>query len=331
MFINHLVRYFPNISSIVKYTYASMGIFTSAEIFIALSAYAAGKNNLKFNHLIFGKSSIRKKLLNRFFKLYLVHIGMLALVIILSAGTTWVIPSQTEVLNISLITKFFYGCILLFQPPLLDILPMYLLFTLLTPSLLSPDKKRVFLVLLISFSTWLLLQCFTFLKYQRFTGNYVLPYFNIAGWQFLYCVSVVVFSAKIVKDNLRICGIISFIVCFLLYYFLTLHDASFIEYNYLTSRTNMGIFRLLNVVCIGVLCLSLNFNFNKYKIVSPFSKMGANSLLVFFLHAIVFYINHFYIYRYAYRFSTPAQIATFISLVCIPLVCIYIIDYFRAK
>ncbi len=318
-------------SGVLKYTYASMGVFTSAEIFIALSAYAVGRNNHKYNHLIFGKSSIIKKTLKRFFKIYFVHICMLALVIILSSGTTWLIPSQKEVLNISLITKFFYGCILLFQPPLLDILPMYLLFTLLTPNLLNPEKKRVALVLLISFTAWLLLQCFSFLKYQRFTGNFVLPYFNIIGWQFLYCLAVVIFSAKIVKDNLKTFGILSFIICLLLYYFLLQHDASYIEHNYLTSRTNMGIFRVLNVICIGLLCLALNFNFNKFRFLIIFSKIGANSLLVFFLHAIVFYVNHFYIYKYAYRFSAPAQVATFLSLLILPLVCIYIIDYFRAK
>lgn len=318
--INHLGRFFPSISWIIKYTYSMFGIVTSAEIFLAISAYSIYKSSIDKEGQYYPEQILIKKAVRRFVKLYTVHIVLLALVVLLSLGSNWQFAEQKISIDYPASNKFFYGMMFLFQPALFDILPLYLFFSVLNPFLIaSVERGRFRYLFLLSTICWALVSLFGFFRYERFTDNFVLPFFHLLAWQFLYCCLILLFSREsFIKVHKNFFLIGSICLNALLFIYGHFHWGNNIEEYYLTSRQYMGPIRILNVLSLSVLILSIGLSWGESRFSNIVHWIGANALTIFSLHVIIFYINRFYIYNYAYYWSSYLQVITYLVLVILP-------------
>jgi hypothetical protein len=116
------------------------GFVSSAEGFVFISALLVGR--LYIRDLVQNPANVRAKLWKRSFKIYGYHLLMLALAFTVVAG--FAVHSRkvalTNLLNFYLahpVVAIAGSVLLLYCPPLLDILPMYVTFLFFTPALLS--------------------------------------------------------------------------------------------------------------------------------------------------------------------------------------------------
>jgi hypothetical protein len=139
-----------------------IGFISSAEGFVFISALLVGR--LYIRELLVDASGVRMQLWKRSFKIYSYHLLMLAFAFTVAAA----FAVHTHRAAISNLLDFYLAhpfvaiigsVLLLYCPPLLDILPMYVTFLFFTPLLLSASvrfgwKKILFLSGLV----WLLAQ-----------------------------------------------------------------------------------------------------------------------------------------------------------------------------
>lgn len=139
-----------------------IGFISAAEGFVGLSAMLVGR--IYFGKLLQDEAGVRKKLWKRSLKIYGYQLILLALLFTVAAAFA-VHTDRTAILN--LLTFYlahpFEGVIcsvlLIYCPPLFDILPMYIVFLFLTPLILSMAKRVGWRwVLAISAGVWLAAQ-----------------------------------------------------------------------------------------------------------------------------------------------------------------------------
>jgi hypothetical protein len=128
------------------YANQPLGFVSAAEGFVFLSAFLVGA--IYARQLIEkGLAHVKDRLLRRAGKLYLTHLALLVFAFTLVAGIA--VVSGRETLHNHL--AFFFhsplwasiaGPLLLYEPPLLDILPMYVVFLALSPLILHVASKR---------------------------------------------------------------------------------------------------------------------------------------------------------------------------------------------
>lgn len=117
------------------------GYVSAAEGFVLLSGFIAG---LVFTRRLdrHGPAAVRSALQKRALQIYLCHVALLMFLftIVASLGVALERAAVTNLLGFFLdqpIQALFGGLLLLYRPPLLDILPMYAAFLLVTPALLA--------------------------------------------------------------------------------------------------------------------------------------------------------------------------------------------------
>jgi hypothetical protein len=138
------------------------GFISSAEGFVFLSALLVGR--LYIRELVQNPEGVRMRLWMRSLKIYGYH--MLLLTFAFTVGTTWAVHTHraaiTNLLNFYLnhpATAIVGSALLLYCPPLFDILPMYVLFLFLTPLILSAALRVGWRIMLAgSALIWLLAQ-----------------------------------------------------------------------------------------------------------------------------------------------------------------------------
>ncbi len=139
------------------------GYVSAAEGFVLLSAYMAG--------LVYGRTAVKKGIpamsdafWRRAFKVYASHLATLLFLFTLIAGLGLSLDqgAAKNLMAFYLVDPFRAlraGALLLYKPPLLDILPMYVLFMLVSPWLMSWGLRRGWSgVLGLSALLWLLAQ-----------------------------------------------------------------------------------------------------------------------------------------------------------------------------
>jgi len=128
------------------YSNQPFGFLSAAEGFVFLSAFLVGSTYTRKlrDH---GSSYVRDKLWRRAGKLYVAHLGLLVFLFTVVAALA--VESGRPALHNHLAVFFasplratLASVVLLYQPPLLDILPMYIAFLALTPWLLTYGAKR---------------------------------------------------------------------------------------------------------------------------------------------------------------------------------------------
>lgn len=196
MTLTHLPTRFSSYSSQV------FGFVSAADGFVFLSAFLTGA--IYARKLAAGQHvAVRSSLLLRAGRLYLWHLGLLlfAFTVIAAIGSYGHRPALHNLLSFYFEAPevaLWTAPLLLYQPPLLDILPMYIVFVIATPWLLSGARREGWRkLLLLSGLIWVFAQLggrrLLLEALNAATGVHVatipehaLGSFNWFGWQLLW-------------------------------------------------------------------------------------------------------------------------------------------------
>jgi hypothetical protein len=187
-----------------------LGYVSAAEGFVLLSAYMAGivYTQRERRH---GEERMREAFLRRAWKIWLCQAALLVFLfsIVAAIGVVGRQPAVTDMISFYLdqpFTAFVAGLLLIYSPPLLDILPMYILFMLASPVLLLHGLYRGWTgILAASIALWLAAQFdagrWLYESLVRATG---LPVpaeqngaFELLGWQFLWVLGLWMGSSSV--------------------------------------------------------------------------------------------------------------------------------------
>ena len=185
-----------------------LGFVSAAEGFVMLSGFVAGlvytQRQLRDGHAV-----MRDAFFKRALKLYVCQAALLVFLlgVVGLVGVAMHQPAITDLVSFFLdnpLTALFSGLLLLYNPPLLDILPMYVLFMILSPLLLLHASRHGWsAIVIVSGLVWLAAQFgLSQAGYDalvRFTGMPV-PFretgaFEMLAWQFMWVVGLWVGSS----------------------------------------------------------------------------------------------------------------------------------------
>ncbi|RYX97633.1 MAG: OpgC domain-containing protein [Comamonadaceae bacterium] len=139
------------------------GYVSAAEGFVLLSAYMAGMVYARLARKK-GIDAMRKAFFKRALKVYLAHAATLLFLftVIAFVGIKVDQPAVKDLMSFYLshpAPALAWGLLLIYAPPLLDILPMYIVFMLVSPWVLAHALRRGWIgVMVLSMAFWLLAQ-----------------------------------------------------------------------------------------------------------------------------------------------------------------------------
>lgn len=192
---------------LTRFANQPLGFVSAAEGFVFLSAFLVGTI---YSPLLLerGIGFVRARIWNRTRQLYSYHIGLLLFAFTIVAGIAYLGPSQPLR---NFLAPFFHSPgwtsfaapLLLYQPPLMDILPMYIAFLALTPLLLQFTARHGWrLPLILSALMWVAaqLQVGSGLYNLLSAGGYPLPRdawssFDWFAWQLVWTMGLWLGSA----------------------------------------------------------------------------------------------------------------------------------------
>ena len=283
-----------------------LGFISSAEGFVFISALLVGR--LYMRDALKDPGRVRVKLWKRSFKIYGYHLIMLSLAFTVLAQ----IAIHTHKAALTNLLSFYFAhpflamagsVLLLYCPPLLDILPMYVTFLFFTPIVLSAATKLGWRwVLAASFFVWLLAQY----GMRDVIHNWVvhithLPIplqetgaFNLFAWQMVWTVGMwlgarsAIGTVPLDKTPAWVGGL-SAMVCV---FFVGVRFGWFGPA--LTAQTlglkldkwQIGPLRLLNLVAFTLFAYWMRKYILKLIAVEPFLTLGKASLRVFCAHIV---------------------------------------------
>jgi hypothetical protein len=179
-------------SSLRRFTDQPLGFFTTAECFVFLSAFLAGLLFRKRAEKL-GFDVARSSSIHRAGRIYRAHLVTLSFAFVLGSFFLSELPGITNLLDHYLMNPWAAiggSLALLFRPPLMDILPMYILFSFLTPAAFGAARRWGWkMVLLVSFSVWFIAQ--THVRDILVSASKNLPFielgpFDLLAWQLLW-------------------------------------------------------------------------------------------------------------------------------------------------
>jgi len=300
MTLTHLpTRVSPYSNQVVGYVSAAEGFILMAAILVArIHRNAAEK---------YGAPAAHRKLLQRVLRIYGYHLGLLAFAFsACAAAAAWLhrIPLQ-NLLDFYLehpLQALLAAPALIYNPPLLDILPMYIVFMLATPLLLAGAKRWGWRAVLIgSGSIWLLAQFhlrewlyaavahFGFPIPLRETGA-----FDLFGWQFLWTIGLCLGSAKAAalfsKAHIPkwVVGLSAAIALAL---FVCRHSnfdllTGPVLFDALVNKWRLSVLRLFDAAAIGVLLVRFGAPLAETRLGVRLAMLGRASLEVFSTHVV---------------------------------------------
>jgi hypothetical protein len=289
MTIDHL----PSVLS--KWVYEALGFVTAAEGFVFLSGLVAG---LLYTRVAIkeGDRAMWTRACKRAALIYSYHFAVFLLVL---AALRTVAPKEFLWSNWrisiegSLPTAILSGALLVYQPWLLDVLPMYCVFVLLTPIIIRRAQagKSVY-VLGTSFLVWALAQYRfrDFLSHSLFSGVPVhLGDFDVLGWQFLFVIGVLMGFSRYQSDERcleRFRPAIPIALALVMGLFLCKHR--FIsgllpsdDWALLAGKKSLGPLRLMNFFALCFLTLFAAKHVKPGLITRVLAYLGKHSLQVF--------------------------------------------------
>ena len=194
MVMTHLPTLLPN------YTNQPFGFVSASEGFIFLSALFTGRIYFRLAEHN-GYPAMRKKIGMRTLRLYGYHALLLAFAFLVAVPTA----THGDRPNLHNLLDFYFTAgpkqsvieafLLIYRPPLLDILPMYIIFLLLTPLMLTLAKRIGWTPILAGSATLWFLAHLGFRAAEHDFVNQVLGVripinqmgsFDMWGWQFLW-------------------------------------------------------------------------------------------------------------------------------------------------
>ena len=287
------------------------GFVSAAEGFVLLSAYVSG---LVYSRLAQrqGIGAMRRAFGKRVYKVWLAQAATLAFLFTIIAGLGVRIeqPAVTNLLTYYLAQPrdaFLSGLLLVYEPPLLDILPMYIFFMLLSPWVLGFALRRGWRgAMLLSATLWAGAQFgLSEWVYGIAASHFELsvPYgemgsFNTFGWQFLWFAGLCIGAGRQAPDAkpLRFPGwLVALAAAAALYCLVWRHfgehgQAPFggdAELNLLFDKWRLGPLRLANLVALGIVALRFGPGLiERLPRLRALEAMGSASLPVFCAHLV---------------------------------------------
>jgi hypothetical protein len=285
MTINHLP------TELRTYTDQSLGLFSAAEGFVFLSGLIAGwvyTRKLRER----GREGLRSASMGRAKSIYAWHIAafLTAFICVQLTGHFLGFCSTTA-------PRLFFehpleslglGLSLLYQPGLLDLLPMYCAFVLLLPVVInSLEAGRRWLVLGVSGAVWLSMQWAPDL-----TGQAAYPIntgtFNLFAWQFLFVAGITIGHARIsgaaqvAKPSRWVMAAAAAVGA----YGIGLRHGVFPPlwpdalYGVFLNKPSLGLLRMADFGCVAYLLAIFGERFPRALVARPLALLGQNSLPV---------------------------------------------------
>ena len=288
-----------------------IGFVSSAEGFVFISALLVGR--LYFRELIRDASVVRNRLWKRSLQIYGYHLVMLALVFTVAAA----FAEHTHKAAISNLLDFYLAhpfvaivgsVLLLYCPPLLDILPMYVTFLFFTPLLLSWAVrfgwKRI---LFCSGCVWLAAQ----FGLRDVVHNWVVHVthlniplqetgaFNLFAWQAVWAVGCWIGARSAMRQETFSDppGWLAAASCLLCLGFIGVRwgwlgphltqQALGIQLN----KWQIGPLRVINLITFSIVVYWLRRHLVKFVAIEPFLTLGKASLRVFCTHILFVFVG----------------------------------------
>jgi hypothetical protein len=282
------------------------GFVGAAEGFIFLSALFTGRIYFRVAEHD-GYPAMTRKLCARTLRLYGYHLLLLAFAFLVAVP----IASHGDRPGLHNLLDFYFmagarqavteAALLIYRPPLLDILPMYIIFLLLT-AVAIPLARRIGWkpILWTSFSFWVLAQ-FGFRNAEHtFMMRYIptriplneMGSFDLWAWQFLWFVGVWL-GVRWAEGNLEIeawakrvvvPSVVIGVVCFIMRRKLA-HGFELGAFEFLFDKWHLGAIRILDFGAVAAL-LILSQSITKRAAIRPLVLLGQSSLQVFCVHLL---------------------------------------------
>ena len=287
------------------------GFVSGAEGFIFLSALFTGRIYFLAAERN-GYRAMAKQLWMRTARLYLYHVALLGVAFglvahLASAGNRPALHNLLDFYFAAPKQALIYAALLIYRPPLLDILPMYITFLLLTPLILKAVKKPNYwrLILSAGFTLWLLAQFgLRQILYDfgtRVTGiNIPLSAtgsFDLFAWQFMWLVGLYC-GVRWAKDELPVGEwakrmLIPAIVIVPILVVLRHSVGHGIElgmFEVSFDKWHLGVVRIINFAAIAALLIRFQ-SVVKALAIRPLVLMGQASLQVFCAHVLFCFVG----------------------------------------
>lgn len=279
---------------LTAYTYEPLGFVSAASAFVLLSAYmyAYTTRNTPPTYSALGAQSWKRAA-----KLYRYHLALFALLVLLTVLS----PVHDDYLgrqfypsDMPVWKALFYGALLLHQPKLMQLLPMYLVLSLASPAMLMAFRRGWFgLVFGLSFTLWLWGQFFDPLEWLVAvidTGT-LAGDFNLFSWQLLWVAGLYIGFVHGVEKRKVLVGqpwVLRLAIAAALVFFLDRHD--FVQFadslDFYTENPDVRVLRLLNIFCQVVIFCHLVRFLPADKGIPWFRLLGRYSLPVFCFHVL---------------------------------------------
>jgi hypothetical protein len=282
-------------SSLRPFTDQPLGFFSTAECFVFVSAFLAGMLFRKRAEKL-GFAAARSSSIQRAGRIYRAHLVTLAFAFLLGSFFLSELPGIKNMLDRYLMDPWaaIAGSLaLLFRPPLMDILPMYVLFSFLTPAAFGAAQRWGWkTVLFVSSSTWIIAQ--TQVREILITASKDLPFvqlgpFDLLAWQLLW-VGGLFFGQRFLENRallpkshlLRTLLVLS-AIAFLFWRWISITKGPFpVTETWLFDKWHLGPLRLINfALAVSVTEIFLKY-LNRWEApLRPFLLIGRHMLPVF--------------------------------------------------
>jgi len=282
------------------------GFVGAAEGFIFLSALFTGRIYFRIAERD-GYPAMERKLWARTLRLYCYHAILLAFAFLVAVP----IASHGDRPGLHNLLDFYFlagakqavteAALLIYRPPLLDILPMYIIFLVLT-SIAIPLARSIGWkpILWASFAFWVLAQ-FGFRNAEHTVMMRYIPTriplnemgsFDLWAWQFLWFVGVWL-GIRWAKGSLEIetwarravvPAVMIAVSCFIMRRKLA-HGLELGAFEFLFDKWHLGLIRMLDFAAVAAL-LILSQRMTKPAAIRPLVLLGQSSLQVFCVHLL---------------------------------------------
>jgi hypothetical protein len=292
------------------------GFVSAAEGFVLLSGFMAGRVYMR-RHQRHGETEMRAAFLKRVAKIYVWQIVLLFFLFTIVAliGS---IRGEESILNLlsyyweDPFRAFVNGLFLLYNPPLLDILPMYILFMLTSSTLLVHGLRNGWApILALSIALWLAAQfdiggaLYEWLAQRnelRVPPIHETGSFSIAAWQLLWVLGLWMGATRVATSDddevatprrfprwMVIAAVAIAVVC--LSWRHAVGQAPFGSHDYLNllfDKWRLGPLRLINLFSLMVIVIHFSPWIRRHcPRVTFLEKLGAASLAVFVGHLVI--------------------------------------------
>jgi hypothetical protein len=291
MTINHLP------TEMRSFTDGSLGLFSAAEGFVFLSGLLAGwVYTRKYRKL--GPEGLWSACTGRAQSIYRWHVGALLAAFVIVQATEHVLgycaPTVPRLFFEHPLLSLGLGVSLLYQPGLLDLLPMYCGFVLALPFVIKAlEAGRQRLVLGTSLAIWFVIQFAPPIDgaplYPINTGS-----FNLLAWQMLFIAGVAVGHARLngIDQVKRPNPLVIVGACAVTLYCFGLHHFQWVSlwpdrlYGILLNKPALGLLRAADFGCAAYLVGIFGARFPRFLEFKPLAFLGRHSLAVVALQSV---------------------------------------------